>query len=231
MDSLGSGADPGVQNTPNGPVVTNPLHVHDNEQIFNVVWGHKFNDRWFMENQVYYEWMFNAPLGGTPIFGGFNGVVPTTVLNTSLPNDGISIIKGKSRAAGWVQYLEHKMGKKDYISIRPGFLSDPQGWRTGYPNDYLDFTVGYARWIAPNWLIRPEINYARAFTNPAWDNGTKWDQLMVGGDFIMKFCRPSDQVVRRFRPQPAAAGGPVLSGRRTAALMPAWVTQAQPQYR
>lgn len=162
-DSLGSG---------------HTLDNHDNEQILNFVWGHVWNKRLHMQTQAYYMWEYDALKGGTAING------------PSQPFAGSGagpVIPGKSEAIGFVNNLEYKVNKKDYISFRSGFLNDPQGWRTGFSNKYEDFTIGYSHLFTPQIWIRPEIGYQHAFTNPAFDNGTRKEQFTVGGDVIYRF--------------------------------------------
>lgn len=151
---------------------------HDNEQIFNIVWSHKFNDRFHMQNQAYYMWEYGALKGGTAI----NGPAQPFAGSGAGP-----VIPGKSEAIGFVCNLEYKVNKKDYITVRPGFLNDPQGWRTGYGNKYTDVTIGYSHLITQNIWIRPEVRYDHAYTNAAFDNGTRKEQYELAGDIIFRF--------------------------------------------
>src|SRR5579871_4041689 len=152
---------------------------HDNEQIVNFTWGHKFNDRWHMQTQIYYMWQYDALKGGTAIngpvypYGGGGG-----------PG---AVIPGKANAYGYVNYIEYKVNKRDYISFRDGYLGDGTGWRTGFNNRFMDFTLGYSHLFSANYWFRPEIRWDHAFDNPAFDNGLRKDQYTATADLVIRF--------------------------------------------
>jgi hypothetical protein len=152
---------------------------HDNLQVLGGTWGHKFSQRLHMQTEEYYIFQYDAAMGGTAIYGpsesyaGGGGPGP--------------IIPGRTYSIGAVNYLEYKLGDKDYASYRTDTLYDPQGQRTGYPNHYYSFTLGYSRMVTPLTTIRPEIRYDYASTNPAYDNGLKKHQYTIGGDIIQHF--------------------------------------------
>jgi hypothetical protein len=154
-------------------------HGHDDEQIANIVWGHKFSDTWHMQSEVYYMWEYDSPKGGTEIDG------PTEPY-ASGGGPG-PIIPGQSHANGYTTFLEHQLDKKSYMSFRTDWLGDPEGWRTGYNNNYFSLTFGYARWLTPTTEIRPEVRYEWADQNPAYDNGTRKTQWTLAGDIIIHF--------------------------------------------
>ena len=110
-DSLWGGLDSW---TPSGKAIRG----HDDEQIVNFVWGHVFNKRLHMQTQAYYMWEWDALVGGTPITGPSQ---PFAASGAGAP------IPGKAYALGYVNNLEYKLNKNDYMTFRDGFLSDPQG--------------------------------------------------------------------------------------------------------
>jgi len=55
---------------------------------------------------------------------------------------------------------------------------------TGYKTRYSEHMVGWGRWIGSTILMRPEISYLRAYDRPAFDSGTKQNQMMIAGDLI-----------------------------------------------
>ncbi len=44
-------------------------HGHDDEQIADLVWTHKFSESWHQMTEVYYMWEYDAAMGGTEIDG------------------------------------------------------------------------------------------------------------------------------------------------------------------
>ncbi len=170
-DSLWGGVDAW---TPSGKAVRG----HDDEQIANFVWGHVWNKNLHMQTQAYYMWEWDALVGGTPITG------------PSEPYAGSGVgakIPGKAYALGFVNNLEYKVNKSDYVTVRSGFLSDPQGWRTGTATDYSDITIGYSHLFARTYWIRPEIRWDHSYGAASWDNGTLKNLFSIAGDIIIRF--------------------------------------------
>lgn len=152
---------------------------HDSEQITDLVWTHIFDQKWHMLSEVYYMWEYDSPMGGTEIDGPSmpfaSGGGPGTV------------VPGQSHANGYCTYLEEKLDKTSYVTYRTDWLGDPQGWRTGYPNNYFSLTFGYTKWLTPTTTFRPEIRYEWADKNDAYDNGARKTQWTLAGDFILHF--------------------------------------------
>jgi hypothetical protein len=153
---------------------------HDNLQQFNATWTHKFSQNIHTTTEMYYMFQYDAELGGTPSFGpvrsfgGGGGPGP--------------IIPGRSQEWGAVNYTEFKLSDRDYLTIRNDFMADTDGQRTGFVNNYSSWTVGWARYLVPNnLLLRPEVRYDRAWTRPAYNNGTRKNQFTVGVDLIFFF--------------------------------------------
>ncbi len=154
---------------------------HDDLQMGVLTWGHKFNETFHMMTEVYYIWQHNALVGGTVIEG------PPQPFYTNVGAG--SLIPGTASAIGAVNYFQVKLSGHDYISIRNGFLSDPQGNRTGYVTSYSDHTIGFVHHFNNYIRIRPEIRYERAYANgiTPYDNGTKKDQYSAAMDLIVRF--------------------------------------------
>jgi len=83
-----------------------------------------------------------------------------------------------------LNYVERQIGKKDTLSIRNEYFDDIKGQRTGFKNKYTEHTVSWNHWIGSTICFRPEVRFERAYTNPAYDNGTKQNQLVLAGDVI-----------------------------------------------
>ena len=170
-DSLWGGLDSW---TPSGKAIRG----HDDEQIINWVWGHVWSKNFHMQTQAYYMWEWDALVGGTPITGPVEPYASSGV-GAKIP--------GKAYAIGFVNNLEYKLNKNDYLSFRSGFLSDPQGWRTGVATDYSDFTFGYSHLFARNFWIRPEVRYDHSYGLPSFDNGTLKSLYSISADIITRF--------------------------------------------
>jgi hypothetical protein len=151
---------------------------HDNLQQAVAVWGHKFNDTFHMQTEVYYLWQFDALKGGSVIDG------PSTPFAGSGAG---TLIPGRSDAYGFINYFETKLSATDYLTFRSDVFEDPQGQRTGYANTYSSFTFGLSHNFSPNLTFRPEVGYQRSYQQPAFNNGTRKNQVTASADLIVLF--------------------------------------------
>ena len=151
---------------------------HDDLQQVVAVWGHKFNERFHMQTEVYYLWQFDALKGGTVIDGP-----PRPFAGSGAG----TLIPGRSDAYGFINYFEAKLTDADYLTLRSDVYEDPQGQRTGFQNLYLSETFGLSHNFTPNLTFRPEIRYDRAFQEPAYNNGTRKNQVTASADLIFLF--------------------------------------------
>jgi hypothetical protein len=154
---------------------------HDDLQMVVATWGHKFNKTLHMMTEAYYIWQHNGLVGGTVIDGPPQPFYTNVGAGAPIP--------GVSRAVGAVNYFQIYLSKHDYISIRNGYLNDPQGNRTGYVTSYSDHTIGFVHHFNDYIRIRPEIRYERAYADgiTPYDNGTKKDQKSAAMDLIVRF--------------------------------------------
>jgi hypothetical protein len=152
---------------------------HDNLQHLVATWGHRFSADVHTMTEAYYMWQRDALRGGTvsdgPVrnFGGGGG-------------PGVEI-NGRSDAFGFVNFVAVKLSKADYLTIRNGFLDDWQGQRTGVRNRYSDHAVGVSHNFSDAVTIRPELSYARAYDDKAFDLGTSKNQFAFIVDLIVRF--------------------------------------------
>jgi Putative beta-barrel porin-2, OmpL-like. bbp2 len=86
-----------------------------------------------------------------------------------------------------VNYVEREFSKHDYLTIRNEYFDDMRGQRTGFKTRYTEHTIGWGRWVGTTVLVRPELRFERSYDVPAYDNGTKKNQLMLAGDVIYFF--------------------------------------------
>ncbi|HVT95234.1 MAG TPA: outer membrane beta-barrel protein [Bryobacteraceae bacterium] len=155
---------------------------HDNLQQSNVTWTHRFNREGtaLLSTEAYYIYQSGALIGGTvnsgpprPFFLGTGAGAP---------------IPGNAPAIGLVSYLEFKLFKKDFLSLRPvDFLNDRKGERTGFATTYGSWTVGLTHRFSDLISVRPELRYEYAFSARPYDNGMRSGQLMFAMDAIVHF--------------------------------------------
>jgi len=152
---------------------------HDNLQHLVATWTHKFSESVHTSTEAYFMWQYDAARGGTvnsgPVqrFGGGGGPGP--------------IIRGRSDALGVVNYLAVSVSPIDYFTVRNDFLEDARGQRTGYKTEFSSHTVGWCHRFTDWAQIRTELRYEHSYDIPAYDNGTKSDQLKLAIDFILRF--------------------------------------------
>ena len=153
---------------------------HDDLQQAVCTWGHRFNDKFHFQMELYYMWMYHALTDSNEITGG-----------NSLPYSGSpsigTPIKGRADEWGYTCYLEYEVSKADYVTFRPGFLDDMKGQRTGFRTFYTDVTLGWSHNFTPWLTIRPEVQWERSYPLAAFDNGTRKNQYTVACDLIIPF--------------------------------------------
>ena len=159
---------------------------HDNLQQYNITWSHRFNRRVHMATEGYFIWQRNALVGGTVNNGPPHKFLAGT--GAGAP------ITGLATSWGVVNYLNIKLSKKDYITLRPiDYLGDTKGERTGFATAYASWTLGWVHHFNDLLTIRPEIRYEQALNShhgvvvKPYDNGTRRRQFTVGFDLIQRF--------------------------------------------
>ena len=155
--------------------INDSKYAYNNLAAYYVTWYQKINANWHTDTESWYQYMRGAP----SIFGSV----------AAEPNsNGAWCNRGEQRcfAPEWaiVNYVERQYGKKDYLSIRNEFFDDIKGQRTGYKSRYSEHMVGWGHWIGSTILMRPEVSYLRAYDRPAFDSGTKQNQVVIAGDLI-----------------------------------------------
>lgn len=152
-------------------------YAYNNLAAYYATWYHKFSGSgsWHTETESWYQYQKKTP----SIFGD----VPTQV-----NANGAWCAPGEDRcfAPEWalLNYVEKQIGKKNYLSIRNEYFNDIKGQRTGFKSRYSEHLLGLGHWIGNSILVRPELRFERAYDYPAYDNGTKKNQLMIAGDII-----------------------------------------------
>jgi hypothetical protein len=150
-------------------------YAYNNLAAYYLTWYHKINAKWHTDTESWYQYMRDVPsiFGSIPAERGSNGAWCNTGAQSCF-------------APEWaiVNYVERQLGKKNYLSIRNEYFDDINGQRTGYKTRYSEHLIGWGHWIGSTILLRPEISYLRAYDYPAFDSGTKKNQMMVAGDLI-----------------------------------------------
>jgi hypothetical protein len=150
-------------------------YAYNNLAAYYATWYHKINSSWHIATESWYQYERKTP----SIFGN----VPAQT-NAS----GAWCAPGEDRcfAPEWalLNYVEKQFSKKDYLSIRNEYFDDIKGQRTGTKSRYTEHLIGWGHWIGTTILVRPEVSFGRSYDNPAYDNGTKKNQLMFAGDVI-----------------------------------------------
>jgi len=159
-------------------------YAYNNLNSFYLTWYHKFRKHPSLHTSTEYWYMWerkvpnvNNPAAASLLETGANGAVCDTPqqLTCYAPENAV------------LNYVEKELSKKNYISIRNEFMDDEKGQRTGYKTKYSEHLIGWGHWVGTTVLFRPELRYERAYDVPAYDNGTKKNQLMVAGDVIYFF--------------------------------------------
>jgi hypothetical protein len=157
-------------------------YAYDNTQSFYNTWYHKFNSTWHMDTEAWYMYERDVP----NIAGNVANPVPTeTGANGAFCSAGEQRCFAPEWAA--LNYVEHEFSKRSYLSIRNEIVNDMKGQRTGYKTKYSEHMVGWGYWVGSTVAFRPEIRYEHSYDLPAYDNGTKKNQLIVAGDVTYHF--------------------------------------------
>ena len=160
------------------------LWGHDNLQQSNFTWTHVFSKSMHVTSEAYYLYSKDAYAGGTinngPFIYGAGG------------GPG-ALLPGRSTAVGAVSYFEWKVSPNDFISLRPDYLNDPRGWRSGFATAYGSLTLGLThRFPNSTFSLRPEYRIEKAYNSNVtpYDNGTRNYQNSFGIDATQWFGNP-----------------------------------------
>ena len=157
-------------------------YAYNNLQAYYATWYHKINSSWHTDTESWYMWEKNVPNvdnpAAAPLFiTGANGAVCDSPqeLNCYAPEWAI------------VNYLVKQFSTKDYLTIRNEYFNDIKGQRTGFKTQYSEHLIGWGHWIGTTVLIRPELRFERSYDAPAYNGGTKKNQLVFASDVIFHF--------------------------------------------
>ena len=157
-------------------------YAYNNLQSVYYTWYHKINPSWHTSTEWWYMWEKDVP----NIAGNVANPLPTeTNANGAYCNAGQLTCYAPETAV--VNYTEKQFNAKNYLTIRNEFFNDIKGQRSGFRTKYSEHLIGWGHWIGTTVLLRPELRFERSYDVPAYDNGTKKNQLMLAGDVIYFF--------------------------------------------
>ncbi len=152
---------------------------HDNYNYVVSTWSHRFNDKFITTTEAYYMYEWDAPRGGTPSIG------PVKPIGGGGGEGPIHL--GLSDAYGLVNYTAFQVSKQDYITVRNEWWDDQQGERSGFATAYSSHTIGISHNFNNYLQVRPEIGYYHSYNAPAFDNGTRNNELEFLFDVTYRF--------------------------------------------
>jgi len=150
-------------------------YAYNNMQAFYLTWYHKINKNWHFDTESWYQYERDVPsiFGTLPIENGANGA-------------WCRMGEQQCYAPEWaiLNYVERQIGKHNTLSFRNEYFDDIKGQRTGYQTKYTEHEVAWNHWIGSSIVFRPEIRFERSYLRPAYDDGTKKNQVIFAGDMI-----------------------------------------------
>jgi hypothetical protein len=159
-------------------------YSYNNLQAFYATWYHKYgkDSRWHSATESWYQYEkhtpnLNNPAAQSLLIPGANGAIcdNTQALTCLAPDFSI------------VNYHEYQASKHDYFSFRNEFFDDIAGQRTGFKSRFTEHMIGWGHWVGTTVLFRPELRFERAYDSPAYNNGTRKNQLTFASDVIVFF--------------------------------------------
>jgi hypothetical protein len=153
-------------------------YAYNNLQAYYLTWYHKFSPSVFIATETWYMYERNVP-----------DVTNTAALEPNANGAFCDPGQTKCFAPEWaiVNYVEKQFGKSDYLTIRNEYFDDLRGQRTGTKTKYSSHLVSWGHWFGSTILLRPELRYDHSYDLPAYNGGTKKDQLVFAGDVIFKY--------------------------------------------
>jgi hypothetical protein len=152
---------------------------HDNFNYLVTTWEHRFNKFFITKTESYLMWQRDAVVGGTPSIGPVKSFGGGGGIGADIP--------GTTLTFGVLNYTLLQLSHKDFITIRNEWWKDTDGERSGFPSTYTSHAIGLSHNFTPEFQIRPEIGYYRSWTVPAFDLGTRKNQIMAGFDVTLRF--------------------------------------------
>jgi hypothetical protein len=157
-------------------------YAYNNLTAYYLTWDHKIKGSWHTATESWYQYERQTPNVLNPAASSLiqtnaNGAVCATATQLTC------------FAPEWavVNYVEKQWSKRDYFTVRHEYMDDLRGQRPGFKTKCSEHLIGWGHWIGTTILFRPELRFERSYNVPAYDNGTKKNQLMLAGDVIYFF--------------------------------------------
>jgi len=162
--------------------INNGKYAYDNIQMFVNTWSHRFTSNWNMQTEAYYTYQREAPsvYGPLPIEPNTNGAVCQ-----------FGQVSCFAPALAIVNYQNFKISKTDFFVIRNEYFDDTRGQRTGTQTKYTTHSIGWGHWLNV-WgentaFIHPELRYEHSYNAPAYDHGTRNNQVIVAAHLVLLY--------------------------------------------
>jgi len=146
---------------------------YNNLQQIVGTWTHKFNDKIYTATECLYMYMNDAkthPTSAVPFQSGSFPVKP-----------------GYAPEWGILNYTMFRIAPSAFFTIRNEFYNDIVGSRTGHATKYSEHSIGVTWWPDKIITLRPELRFDHSYDTPAFDNGTRRNQLTASMDFIVHY--------------------------------------------
>jgi putative OmpL-like beta-barrel porin-2 len=146
---------------------------YNNMQQIVGTWTHKFNDKIYSATEAWYMWEYNAidyPTSEVPFQSG------------SFP-----VRSGYAPEWAVVNYTMFRIAPSTFFTVRNEYFKDKVGSRTGFATDYSEHSIGITWWPDKLITIRPELRYDHSYAARAYDNGTRYNQLVFTTDVIFHY--------------------------------------------
>lgn len=146
---------------------------YNNLQQIVGTWTHKFNDKVYTATEGLFMYMNDAKSHPTAEVPFQSGSFPV--------RDGY--------ASEWaiVNYTMFRIAPQAFITVRNEVMDDRVGSRTGYATHYSEHSLGVTWWPTKILTVRPELRFDHSYDVPAYNNGTRQNQVVFSTDFIIHF--------------------------------------------
>ena len=154
----------------------------NNVQHAVTTWYHKIDDHWHMDTEAWYMWQRDTPdslnAQGQALLAA---MFPAPEYNIGAPSGAqcanTADVTCTSHEWAVLNYLNYQYDVHNAWTWRSEYFSDTTGQRTGFKGNFVEFDLGYTRWLGDALELRPEARFEhqltapnRAITGYAYDN-------------------------------------------------------------